>query len=138
MTKAEVKQRAEGIKLKVRKGDRVKIISGKDKGEVGYIAHVLRQENKVIVLKENDENPDQPLPLNAAIKHKKSRNPQMEKSARIRIPTPIHVSNVMVLDPKDNTPTRVGRKVDEKAKKLVRYAKRSGQVFKDEPVMEKE
>ena len=137
MTKAEIKQQAEGIKLRVRKGDKVKIISGKDKGELGYIAHVLTKSNKVIVLKENEETPDQPLPLNAAVKHKKSRNPQAEKSARIRIPVPIHISNVMVLDPKDNAPTRVGRKLDSK-KKLVRYAKRSGQTFKDEPQMEKD
>ena len=137
MTKAEIKQLASGVKLKVRKGDKVKIISGKDKGEMGYIAQVLTKANKVIVLKENEENPDQPLPLNAAVKHKKSRNPQAEKSARIRIPVPIHISNVMVLDPKDNTPTRVGRKLDSK-KQLVRYAKRSGQEFKDEPQMEKD
>ena len=137
MTKAEIKQQAAGVKLRVRKGDKVKIISGKDKGELGYIAHVLTKSNKVIVLKENEETPDQPLPLNAAVKHKKSRNPQAEKSARIRIPVPIHISNVMVLDPKDNAPTRVGRKLDSK-KKLVRYAKRSGQTFKDEPQMEKD
>jgi len=137
MTKSEIKQQAAGVKLRVRKGDKVKIISGKDKGELGYIAHVLTKSNKVIVLKENEETPDQPLPLNAAVKHKKSRNPQAEKSARIRIPVPIHISNVMVLDPKDNAPTRVGRKLDSK-KKLVRYAKRSGQTFKDEPQMEKD
>src|SRR6185503_11444054 len=100
MTKSEIKQQAAGVKLRVRKGDKVKIISGKDKGELGYIAHVLTKSNKVIVLKENEETPDQPLPLNAAVKHKKSRNPQAEKSARIRIPVPIHISNVMVLDPK--------------------------------------
>jgi large subunit ribosomal protein L24 len=137
MTKAEIKLQASGIKLRVRKGDKVKIISGKDKGELGYVAHVLTKSNKVIVLKENEETPDQPLPLNAAVKHKKSRNPQAEKSARIRIPVPIHISNVMVLDPKDNAPTRVGRKLDSK-KKLVRFAKRSGQTFKDEPQMEKD
>lgn len=136
MTKAEIKQRAEGVKLKVRKGDKVQIISGKDKGEVGFIARVFTKTSRVIVLKENDENPEQPLPLNAAVKHRKSRNPEMEKSARLRIPVPIHVSNVMVLDPKDSKPTRVGRKVEDG--KLVRYAKRSGQVYKDEPVMEKD
>lgn len=135
MTKAEIKQQAAGVKLKVRKGDKVKIISGKDKGEVGFIARVLPAAMKVIVLKENDENPDQPLPLNAAVKHKKSRNPQMEKSARIRIPVPIHISNVMVLDEK-GTPTRIGRKKD--GDKIVRYSKKTGKVFKDEPVMEKD
>ncbi len=136
MTKAEIKKRAEGVKLKVRKGDKVKIISGKDKGEFGFIAKVITRTSRVIVLKENDENPEQPLPLNAAVKHKKSRNPQAEKSARIRIPVPIHISNVMVLAPETNEPTRIGRKKEDG--KTVRYAKRGGKTFKDEPVMEKD
>lgn len=136
MTKAEIKQRESNVKLKVRKGDKVKIISGKDKGEVGFIARVITRTQKVIVLKENDENPEQPLPLNAAVKHKKSRNPQMEKSARIKIPVPIHVSNVMVLDPDSGAPTRIGRKKEDG--KNVRYAKKTGKVFKDEPMMEKD
>lgn len=136
MTKAEIKQQAAHVKLKVRQGDKVKIISGKDKGEIGYIARVMTKANKVIVLKENDENPEMPIPLNAAIKHKKSRNPQMEKSARIKIPVPIHVSNVMVLDPKDNAPSRLGRRKEDG--KIVRYAKKSGQTLKDEPVMKKD
>lgn len=136
MTKAEIKQNQAHVKLKVRQGDKVKIIAGKDKGEVGYIARVITRTNKVIVLKENEENPEIPLPLNAAVKHKKSRNPQMEKSARIKIPVPIHVSNVMVLDPKDNNPTRVGRRTEDG--KLVRYAKKSGKTLKDEPVMKKD
>ena len=97
-TKAELKQLAKHTKLKVRMNDKVVIISGKDKGEVGFIAAVSPKEQKVIVLKENEENPDQPFPLNAAIKHRKART-QNEKSARIKIPVPIHVSNVMVLDP---------------------------------------
>jgi large subunit ribosomal protein L24 len=136
MTKAEIKQRAAGVKLKVRKGDKVKIISGKDKGEVGFIASVITKTQRVIVLKENDENPDAPLPLNAAIKHRKSRNPQMEKSSRMKIPVPIHISNVMVLDPDKGEPTRIGRK--KEGDKTVRYAKRTGKAFKDEPVMEKD
>lgn len=118
-------------KLKVRKGDRVMIISGKDKGETGYVALVYRKKSRVVVLKENEENPDQPIPLNAAIKHQKARTTS-ERSTRMRIPMPIHVSNVMVLDPKDGLPTRVGRKrVDGK---IVRYAKRSGEIIPEEPV----
>lgn len=124
-TKAELKRLAKPIKLKVRTGDKVMIISGKDKGEIGFVAAVSPKEQKVIVLKENEENADQPLPLNAAIKHRKART-QGERSARIKIPVPIHVSNVMVLDPKTNEPTRVGRRKDEDSGKLVRYAKKSG------------
>jgi len=132
-TKAELKQKATHIKLKVRKGDQVLIISGKDKGEIGFVAAVSPKEQKVIVLKNNEENPDQPLPLNAAIKHRKART-QNERSARIKIPVPIHVSNVMVLDPKTNEPTRVGRRLEEG--KLVRYSKKSGEKLIDAQVME--
>ncbi len=135
MTKKEIKQREAGVKLKVRKGDSVRIISGKDKGQQGFIAMVLPRKQSVIVLQANEENPDQPLPLNAAVKHKKAKF-QGEKSARIRIPVPIHVSNVMVIDPKTGEPTRVGRR--KEGDKVVRYAKKSGELIPDEPVMEKE
>jgi len=135
MTKKEIKQREAGVKLKVRKGDAVRIISGKDKGQLGFIAMVLPKKQSVIVLQANEENPDQPLPLNAAVKHKKAKF-QGEKSARIRIPVPIHVSNVMVIDPKTGEPTRIGRR--KEGDKVVRYAKKSGELIPEEPVMEKE
>jgi large subunit ribosomal protein L24 len=135
MTKAQIKARAEAPKLKVRKGDRVMIITGKDKGQVGFIEKVFPKRQRVVVLQENADNPDQPLPLNAAIKHRKART-QAEKSARIKIPVPIHVSNVMVVDPKTELPSRVGRR--KEGDKVVRYAKKSGQVIKDAQVMEKE
>ncbi len=129
MTKAETKRREAHIKLRVRRGDKVKIISGKDKGEIGFVWAIDSKKQRCIVLKDNAENPDQPLPLNAAVKHRKARTNQ-EKSARIRIPVPIHISNVMVLDPKTGEPSRVGRKkVDGK---IVRYAKKSGDVIRDE------
>ncbi|CAN5459384.1 50S ribosomal protein L24 [soil metagenome] len=125
-TKAEIKALKHPVKLKIRKGDKVMVIAGKDKGEVGFVYAVSPKENKVILLKENDENPDQPLPLNAVIKHRKAKV-QGEKSARIRIPSAINVSNVMLIDPETGKPTRVGRRKDD-AGKLVRYAKKSGKV----------
>ncbi len=134
-TKAELKQVAKHIKLKVRKGDQVMIISGKDKGEIGYIYAVSPKEQKAIVLKQNEDNPDQPLPLNSAVKHRKART-QAEKSARIRIPVPIHVSNLMVLDPKDGQPTRVGRK--KESGKIIRYAKKSGETIVEAPYEKEE
>jgi len=122
-TKSELKQLSKHVKLKVRSGDKVMIIAGKDKGEIGFVAAVSPKEMRCYVLKENDENPDNPLPLNAVIKHRKRRTEQ-ERSARIKIPSPIHISNLMVLDPKTNQPTRVGRRLEDG--KLVRYAKKSG------------
>ena len=130
MTKAEIKRLEKPIKYKVRKGDQVMVISGKDKGEVGFVWAVSPKDQKAIVLKNNEENPDQPLPLNAAIKHRKAKM-QGQKSARVRIPVPIHLSNLMVLDPKTGQPTRVGRKKEDG--KTVRYAKKSGEVIPDAP-----
>ena len=129
-TKAELKQEAKHIKLKIRKGDQVVIISGKDKGEKGFVYAVSPKEQKAIVLKVNEENAEQPLPLNAAVKHRKARS-QAEKSARVRIPVPIHISNLMVIDPKDGQATRVGRK--KEGGKIIRYAKKSGQQLPDAP-----
>ncbi len=133
-TKADIKALKSPPKLKLRKGDKVMIITGKDKGEIGFIAAMAPKEQKAMVLKENFENPEQPLPLNAAIKHRKAKT-QGERSARIKIPAPIHISNLMLLDPKTNQPTRVGRRKEEG--KLVRYAKKSGEKIIDANVMEK-
>ncbi|MBX7131316.1 MAG: 50S ribosomal protein L24 [Fimbriimonadaceae bacterium] len=133
-TKADIKRLAQHVKVKVRQGDRVVIISGKDKGQRGFVAAVAPKEQKVIVLQDNPENPDQPVPLNAAIKHRKAKV-QGERSARIKIPVPLHISNVMVIDPKTDQPTRIGRK--KEGDKIVRYAKKSGETIKDLPNISK-
>jgi large subunit ribosomal protein L24 len=127
-TKADLKRLANPVKLKVRRGDKVMIIAGKDKGKLGFIAAVSPKENKVIVLAENPENAEQPMPLNAVIKHRKAKQ-QGERSARIQLPAPLNISNVMVLDPKTGEPTRVGRR--KEGDKLVRYAKKSGTTIKN-------
>ena len=123
MTKAEIKQRAKHVKLKVRKGDKVLIIAGKDKGQIGTIYAVSPKEMKVIVLADNAENPEQPLPLNVAVKHRKARQ-QGERGVRRRIPKPRHNTNLNQIHPSTNQPTRVGRRVEDG--KLVRYGKKSG------------
>ena len=133
-TKAELKLLAQHVKPKVRLGDQVMIIAGKDKGEKGLVTRVMPKEQRVIVVQPNDENPDRPKPLNAMVKHKKARQ-QNEKSARLLMAAPIHISNVMVLDPKTGEPTRVGRK--KEGGKIVRYAKKSGELIPDANVMEK-
>jgi large subunit ribosomal protein L24 len=125
-TKADVKRLSKPIKLRIRKGDKVMVISGKDKGEIGFVAAVAPRESKAIVLKENPENPQQPIPLNRVIKHRKAKM-QGERSARVMLPAPIHVSNLMVLDPETNQPTRIGRRLEDG--KLVRYAKKSGKTL---------
>ena len=130
-TKADLKRLAKLPKIKIRKGDRVVIIAGKDKGQEGFVAAVSPKEQKVIVLRENPENPDMPLPLNAVVKHRKART-QAEKSARIQLPAPLDISNVMVLDSTGKA-TRVGRRVENG--KLVRYSKKNNETLVDAPVM---
>ena len=130
-TKADLKRLAKLPKIKIRKGDRVVIIAGKDKGQEGFVAAVSPKEQKVIVLRENPENPDMPLPLNAVVKHRKART-QAEKSARIQLPAPLDISNVMVLDSTGKA-TRVGRRLENG--KLVRYSKKNNETLVDAPVM---
>ncbi|MCH8978146.1 MAG: 50S ribosomal protein L24 [Armatimonadetes bacterium] len=127
-TKADIKRRSSKPKLKIRKGDKIVIIAGRDKGQEGYVLAVAPDKLKALVLQDNPENPDQPLPLNTAIKHRKARY-QGEKSSRMRIPVPIHISNLMVLDPESGNPTRIGRRLEDG--KLVRYGKDSGKTIID-------
>ena len=96
---------------RLRKGDEVIVISGKEKGKKGKIKAILREENRVIV-----------EGLNLVKRHMRPtpRNPGggiLEKEA------PIHASNVMPLDPKTGKGTRVSFKTDEKTGKKVRVAK---------------
>jgi large subunit ribosomal protein L24 len=122
MTKDEIKRRATHVKPKIRAGDKVMIIAGKDKGQEGFVAVVFTKKQRAVVLKENADNPGQPLPLNRAIKHHKAKQ-QGERSSRLIKPMPIHISNLMVIDPVKGVPTRVGRRVENG--QLVRYAKKS-------------
>lgn len=134
MTKAEIKAKKANVKLKVRTGDKVVIIAGKDKGQIGFVAAISPEKRKAIVLQENEENAEQPIPLNAVIKHFKAKY-QGQRSARIKLPAPIDISNLMVLDPEGGKPTRIGRRKEDG--KIVRYAKKTGKTIKDEPNIEK-
>ncbi len=98
------------MNLKV--GDKVVVISGKDRGKEGKITKVLRQENRVIV-----------EGVNVCKKHIKG-NGQTPGSIE-EIERPIHASNVMIVDPKTGKRTRIGHQVNKDGKK-VRVAKKSG------------
>lgn len=103
-------------KLHVKKDDTVIVITGKDKGKKGRIIAAYPRENRVLV-----------EGINMVKKHSKptQQNPQggiLDQEA------PIHVSNVMLIDPKSGKPTRVGYKVLENGEK-VRVAKKSGEVI---------
>ncbi len=101
--------------MHVKKGDKVQVISGKDKGKQGVILESFPKQNRVLV-----------EGVNIVKKHAKpsQANPQ---GGIVSQEAPIHVSNVMPLDPKTGTPTRVGYK--EVDGKKVRVAKKSGEVL---------
>jgi len=102
------------MKLKIKKGDKVIVITGKDKGKTGEVTKVLVQENKVIV-----------SGINVAKRHTK---PSQESAGGIiSKEMPIQISNVAYVDPKTNKPTRLGIKIDKDGRK-VRVAKKSGEV----------
>tara|TARA_R110002124_G_scaffold272516_1_gene441695 strand:+ start:198 stop:518 length:321 start_codon:yes stop_codon:yes gene_type:complete len=104
-------------KFHVKKGDKVKVLAGESKGQTGTIIEMLPGKNKALV-----------EGINVIKKHEKpsATNPQggiIEKEA------PIHLSNLMLVDPKSGDATRTGRKADEKGK-LVRYSKKSQEIIK--------
>ena len=105
-------------KLKIKKGDRVVVTAGayKDLDTPREVLEVFPAKSRVIV--------DQ---VNIVKKHLK---PTQDREGGIQeVPAPIHISNVMLVDPKTGEPTRVGRKRDEDGK-LVRFSKKSGEIIK--------
>lgn len=103
------------IKLKIKTGDTVKVIAGDHKGSEGKVVSVDREKNKAIV-----------EGVNLVSKHTKpsAKNPQ---GGIIKKEAPLHISNLSLLDPKSNTPTKVGFKVD--GDKKVRFSKKSNELL---------
>ena len=104
-------------KLHIKKGDTVVVIAGNYRAKEGKVLEVIRATEKAIV-----------EGVNMVKKHTKpnATHPQggiVEKEA------PIHISNLMIKDPKTGKPTRIGRKLNDKGK-LVRYSKKSGEEIK--------
>ena len=104
-------------RLRIKKGDTVYVISGSYKGSKGRVLTVLPEERRVIV-----------EGVNMVSKHTKP-NAQQTQGGIIKREAPIHVSNVMLLDPETNRPTRVGKRRNDEGK-FVRYAKKSGKEIK--------
>ncbi|MCH8568672.1 MAG: 50S ribosomal protein L24 [Balneolales bacterium] len=111
-------------KLHVKKGDMVKVISGASRGKgkedgIGKVLMVFPETERVLV-----------EGINVRVKHQKP-NQEYPQGGRLQKEMPIHVSNVMPLDPVSNEPTRVGRKkIEENGKsRWVRYSKLSGEVL---------
>jgi large subunit ribosomal protein L24 len=87
--------------LHVTKGDTVRVVSGEFKGKEGKVLRVLPRKEKVVI-----------EGLNVVKKHKRASQ-SGDEGGIIQFPAPIHVSNVMLLDPKSGEPTRVKRRKDK-------------------------
>ncbi|HXF53835.1 MAG TPA: 50S ribosomal protein L24 [Hyphomicrobiaceae bacterium] len=101
--------------LKIKKGDRVIVLSGRDKGKQGEVIEVRPKENRALVRGVN-------------IVRRHQRQTAAQEGGIISKEAPIHISNLALEDPKDGKPTRVGFRILEDGRK-VRYAKRSGEVI---------
>lgn len=92
------------------------VISGDSKGKTGRVLEIIREKNKALV-----------EGVNIISRHTKP-NQKNPDGGIIKKEAPINISNLMLVDPKTNQPTRVGRKLNEK-NVLVRYSKKSGEVI---------
>ncbi len=99
--------------LKIRKGDRVIVLSGKDKGREGVVQTAMPAERKVVV-----------EGINTAKRHRKARS-ATDAGGIIEVDKPIDISNVAVISPKDGKATRVGYKTVDGRK--IRICKRTGE-----------
>jgi large subunit ribosomal protein L24 len=104
-------------KLKIKKGDKVVVLAGRDKGKKGEIVKVFPSENKAVV-----------RGINVVRRHQKQS--ASREGGIISKEAPIHISNIAVEDPKDGEPSRVGFRILEDGRK-VRFAKRSGELIDD-------
>ena len=102
--------------MKVRKGDDVIVLSGRDKGKKGSVLRVLQEDNRVVV-----------QGVNVVKRHTKPS--AASPGGIVEREAPIHVSNVAHVDPADGKATRVGFKFLEDGNRKVRFAKRSGEVI---------
>ncbi len=104
-------------KIHIKKGDEVFVIAGNYKGQKGKVLEVIVKKNRAIV-----------EGVNMISKHTKP-NKEYPEGGIIKQEAPIHISNLMPVDPKTGVPTRVGRRLNDK-NKLVRYSKKSGEELK--------
>ena len=108
-------------RIRIRRDDMVKVLAGKDKGKTGRVLRVQPKKNRVFV-----------EGVNIQKRHQKPRSLRDAQRAQevggvIEREGPVHISNVMLLDPKSNEPTRVS--VKREGGRRVRVAKKSGEAF---------
>jgi large subunit ribosomal protein L24 len=104
-------------KLHIKKGDTVVVVTGNDKGQKGRVLEVIRKTDRAIV-----------EGVNMMKKHTKP-NAESPQGGIVEKEAPVHISNLMLVDPKTGEATRVGRKLNDDGK-LVRISKKSGEEIK--------
>lgn len=104
-------------KRHIKKGDTVMVIAGDDKGQKGKVLEIITDTDKALV-----------EGINMVSKHTKP-NAKAPQGGILKKEAPIHISNLMLIEPATGKATRIGRKLDEKGK-LVRYSKKSGEEIK--------
>ena len=104
-------------KLHIKKGDTVVVISGNNKGSKGRVLEIIRKTDRAIV-----------EGVNMIKKHTKP-NAETPQGGIVEREAPVHISNLMLVDPKTGKPTRVSRKVNDDGK-IVRISKKSGEEIK--------
>ena len=104
-------------KLKIKKGDRIVVLAGRDKGKRGEVLQVMPSENRALVQGVN-------------VVHRHQKQSAQQEGGIVDKEAPIHLSNIAIEDPADGAPTRVGYKFKDDGRK-VRFAKRSGEAIDD-------
>ena len=104
-------------KIHIRKGDTVIVITGESKGQKGRVLEVSRGKNRAIV-----------EGINMVSKHTKP-NAKSPQGGILKKEAPVHISNLMLIDPASGKQTRIGKRLNNK-NKLVRYSKKSGEEIK--------
>jgi large subunit ribosomal protein L24 len=94
-------RKVERVRMPVTKGDTVRVMRGEDAGKEGKIIRVFPKTGRVTI-----------EGINIVKRHRKARRAE-EQSQIMEMPAPVHHSNVMLLDPKQGTPTRVRRRIDD-------------------------
>jgi large subunit ribosomal protein L24 len=104
-------------KLHIKRGDKVRVLSGDDKGKEGKVLEIITEKNRAIV-----------EGVNIVTKHQKPSAGKPEGGIK-KVEAGLHLSKLMLIDPSSGKPTRTGRKLNEKGK-LQRFSKKSGEFIK--------
>jgi large subunit ribosomal protein L24 len=114
--KAKAGEARSKVKFKLKRGDTVEVISGRDKGKRGQIREIRVDEQRVVV-----------ADVNVVKRHMKPGKAGARQAGIVDLEAPIHISNVMLVDPKSGEPTRV--RIDREGGRRTRVAKKSGETF---------